>query len=324
MSGEEEIITDGARANMQGAFQTPEILQALGNRFDTLQGRSSGYVEKLPANVQNRIAYLKNLSKENSKIQSEFEKELLQLEQKYHVRHTVLFEKRKNVINGEYEPTKEEYKIEGEDNSALPPADDKIKGIPEFWLTVLKNVPPLSDQITEKDEPALKHLIDVEFSILEDLKGYKISFHFSENPFFTDSVLSKTYHVDYEHENEENNDYTEGSTINWKEGKDLTVKVEIKKQRHKSSNKVRTVKKSIPCDSFFNFFNSLPRPSEGEEVDDDVWEAFESEFELGDLLKEQVIPKAVKWFTGEAVEEFYNNQDDDEYDSEDEDDGLCS
>jgi len=39
--------------------------------------------------------------------------------------------------------------------------DARDTGIPEFWLTALRNHVGLSEQITDKDEQALAHLIDV-------------------------------------------------------------------------------------------------------------------------------------------------------------------
>ena len=36
-----------------------------------------------------------------------------------------------------------------------------VKGIPEFWLTVLQNTEPLANNIFECDLPILKHLVDI-------------------------------------------------------------------------------------------------------------------------------------------------------------------
>ena len=38
-------------------------------------------------------------------------------------------------------------------------------------------------------------------------------------------------------------------------GKDVTVKVIKKRQKHKSKGSVRTIEKKIKADSFFNFFD---------------------------------------------------------------------
>ena len=69
-----------------------------------------------------------------------------------------IYEKRSKIINGSYEPTEIETirtEEEKEDDPLLPdpPSDvEDVKGIPEFWLTCLKNSPPFQEIITEKDE----------------------------------------------------------------------------------------------------------------------------------------------------------------------------
>jgi len=49
-------------------------------------------------------------------------------------------------------------------------------------------------------------------------------------------------------------------TIEWTKGKNVTLKTIKKKQKHKGRGTVRTVTKTVPNDSFFNFFT----PPEGE------------------------------------------------------------
>lgn len=46
-------------------------------------------------------------------------------------------------------------------------------------------------------------------------------------------------------------------TIDWKKGKNVTVKTIKKKQKHKGRGTVRTITKQVPNDSFFNFFSPL-------------------------------------------------------------------
>jgi Nucleosome assembly protein (NAP) len=72
-------------------------------------------------------------------------------------------------------------------------------GIPQFWLTTLRNHSGLSDLITDRDEKALAYLRDVRFEHLDphsgDKKmGFKLFFEFDENPFFEGTALEKTYH----------------------------------------------------------------------------------------------------------------------------------
>lgn len=50
-------------------------------------------------------------------------------------------------------------------------------------------------------------------------------------------------------------------TIEWTKGKNVTLKTIKKKQKHKGRGTVRTVTKTVPNDSFFNFFT----PPEGKD-----------------------------------------------------------
>lgn len=43
-------------------------------------------------------------------------------------------------------------------------------------------------------------------------------------------------------------------TIDWVKGKNVTLKTIKKKQKHKGRGTVRVVTKTVPNDSFFNFF----------------------------------------------------------------------
>lgn len=54
----------------------------------------------------------------------------------------------------------------------------------------------------------------------------------------------------------------QGCEINWKKGKNVTVKTIKKKQKHKSRGSVRTVTKSVQADSFFNFFTPPTMPDD--------------------------------------------------------------
>merc|ERR1719225_2007875 len=53
-----------------------------------------------------------------------------------------------------------------------------------------------------------------------------------------------------------------GCTIDWKKGKNLTVKQVKKKQKHKNKGSVRTITKQVKADSFFNFFDPPAVPDD--------------------------------------------------------------
>ena len=182
-----------------------------------------------------------------------------------------MYERRQAIISGKALATPEEIAA-GEaqslkDDEAYIPLSKDVPpskvGIPEFWLTCLRNHLGLAELITERDAAALKHLIDVRIVHinLEDADpkeenadakqckhGYKIIFEFSPNDFFENTILEKSYYygqeVDYT--GEFVYDHSVGATIQWKDDKDLTKEFEIKKQRNKSA--------------FFFFFSTFPPP----------------------------------------------------------------
>lgn len=215
-------------------------------KLGTLVGRSSGYIESLPASVRRRVAGLKGIQKEHSKLEADFQEEVLQLEKKYFAKFTPLYQKRATIVNGAAEPTEEEVKVgetkDEDDDEEETPAEElnkdagtDVKGIPEFWLSAMKNQISLAEMITDRDEAALKHLTDIRMEYL-DKPGFRLIFEFEENEFFDNKTITKTYY--YQEENGYFGDFiydhAEGDKINWKQGKDLTVRIESKKQRNKS------------------------------------------------------------------------------------------
>lgn len=82
----------------------------------------------------------------------------------------------------------------------------------------------------------IEHINEEDPETKEQKLGYKILFEFSPNDFFENRILEKTYlygqEVDYT--GELVYDHATGTTIQWKEDKDLTKEFEIKKQRNKS------------------------------------------------------------------------------------------
>lgn len=213
------------------------------SKLSGLVGRSSGYVESLPAPVRKRVAGLKGIQKQHSELEAEFQKEVLELEKKYFKKFTPLYEKRAKIVNGMQEPTEEEVKAgDVEENSEAMEQDkgeetatEDVKGIPEFWLSSMKQQISLAEMITDRDEAALKHLSDIRMEYLEKT-GFRLIFEFADNEFFTNKIITKTYF--YQEERGYGGDFiydhAEGDKIDWKTGKDLTVRIESKKQRNKS------------------------------------------------------------------------------------------
>lgn len=244
----------------------PALVAMMQNKLGSLVGRSSGYIESLPASVRRRVAGLKGVQKEHSKLEAEFQEEVLQLEKKYFAKFTPLYQTRAKIVNGDSEPSEEQVKV-GEQQDEDDEDEDKpetelnkdegkdVKGIPEFWLSAMKNQISLAEMITDRDEAALKHLNDVRMEYL-DRPGFRLIFEFEENEFFTNKTITKTYF--YQEENGYGGDFiydhADGDKIDWKAGKDLTVRIESKKQRNKSE-----LHPFFKSDAFTNIFQTQNR-----------------------------------------------------------------
>merc|ERR1711872_524844 len=105
----------------------PALMQAVQNKLNGLVGKSSGYIESLPEPVKKRINYLKNIQVEYANIEGKFYQEIHALEVKYSELFKPLYDKRKAVVNGNYEPTEEEgtWVEPGEDDEDEEKGEDK-------------------------------------------------------------------------------------------------------------------------------------------------------------------------------------------------------
>merc|ERR1712055_172468 len=110
----------------------------------------------------------------------------------------------------------------------------------------------------------------------------------------SNSVLTKHYSMKCEPDKEDPFSFEgpeiykcEECKVNWKEGKNVTVK-QVKKKVKKGKDKGKTVTKEVQM-------------------------LLQQDFQIGHYLRERIIPRAVLFFTGEE-------QGDDEEESDDEDD----
>ena len=114
----------------------------------------------------------------------------------------------------------------------------------------------LNDIVVEKDRAILAYLIDVRLELHEHDNGYTLHFDFEPNSYFTNTTLTKKYHMSGNNVIEK----CEGCTINWTAGSDPTKMKKKKKQ--KKGGKKTNVTVTVKCDSFFNFFETLDAESE--------------------------------------------------------------
>lgn len=300
------------------------LVSALKSKLKSLAGEHSDVLETLSLDVRKRVEVLRDMQKQHDELEAKFFEERAALEAKYQKLYEPLYAKRYDIVNGVVE-------VEGvatEDvNAAATEVKDgestKEKGVPGFWLMAMKANEVLCEEIQERDEEALKFLKDIKWARLEEPKGFKLEFFFDSNPYFRNSVLTKIYHmID---DDEPILEKAIGTEIEWFPGKCLTQKV-LKKKPKKGSKNAKPITKTESCESFFNFFNPPQVPEDDEDIDEDAAEELqnlmEQDYDIGSTIRDKIIPHAVSWFTGEAV------QDDDypdlvgegEDDEEDEDD----
>jgi nucleosome assembly protein 1-like 1 len=243
-----------------------------------------------------------------------------------------------NIVKGTYEPTDAETKctFDGEetDEQAKKSSEEgaeKAVGIPEFWLQVFKNSEVVSELIKEQDEEVLKHLIDVRITMQNEgeQRGFTIEFEFTTNEYFTNTVLTKSYELRTGPDEQEPLSYegpeivkSKGCDIQWNKGKNVTLKMVKKRQKHKNRGTIRVVTKEIQTDSFFNFFTppTVPEGPDAELEDSEEMNLLAADFEIGHMLRDSIVPKAVLYYTGEVGDEDDGEFDEDEEDEDDDDD----
>ena len=162
--------------------------------------------------------------------------EILKVEQKYNKMRKPYFEKRNDII----------------------------KRIPNFWVTAFVNHPQISDILDEDEEDALHYMSKLEVEEFEDIKsGYRINFHFAENPFFENEVLTKEFHL-----GSSGDPASQNTPIKWKPDNDLSKK-------NKEKNGVsKGRKRYLDTKTFFSWFTDHTDPSAddvAELIKDDLW-----------------------------------------------------
>jgi nucleosome assembly protein 1-like 1 len=270
------------------------------------------------------VKALKEIDDKYLAIEREYEKEVQQIRKKYQEKQQPFLTERAGVL------------AKAEDDNEATTGTPALKG---FWCQALQNHPAFDQHIEEWDEPVLEYVKDITAVDLEDdaTKGFKLVFHFKENPYFSNEELWKEYHT------EEGSPYTGETTtkkivvseIKWKPGKDVTVEKVAKKVKGGGAKKAKQKAAKAteePRDSIFrHFFRNM---EQGMGIPDDVHLEFDeddvddedglvdmmmdNDYEIGEAIKDQIIPFAVRWYTGEAAPE--DDDDDDEDDEEEEDD----
>ena len=127
---------------------------------------------------------------------------------------------------------------------------------------------------------------------------------FAPNDFFTNETLTFSAIAD-----NDTNQTVEiiGTTIDWKEGEDPTKKKIKKTQKNKKTGEKRVIVKSIPCDSFFNLFESKKEPegihdrgeeSDADSEDDKIMQQLEEAHDISNDLYDLYTMDALEFYLG--------------------------
>ncbi|PNH07335.1 Nucleosome assembly protein [Tetrabaena socialis] len=256
--------------------------------------------EDLTVPQRRRVLAMKEVQKQYDVVQRLYQAELAQLQHQYNLKYAPLYDERRDIYSGKKA-------IEGKFD--LEDDGEPDEPIGDFWLNALSNHNKIGSFISERDSEVLRYLEDLRWEVLVgEERGFKLTFLFkADNPYFTNSVLEKVYVL--EAEDDVVPKHFTGTVISWKEGRNVTV--EEQKRRVKGAkgekSKPAFVVEQVPCDSFFTIFDPPAVPTEEnantmtEEELEEIEEALSNDFEIGFAIKDQVIPRAVQWFTGEIA-----------------------
>jgi len=276
------------------------------------------FVAGLPDGVRQNVLALQALQQEYQDVFLKYVEERTKIEQKYNEKNQPLYQRRSKIVSGEEEPTEDEIRA-GEEAAGNPSKVEEQDqptpeaGIPNFWLTAINNNEDLESSVQEWDKEPLKFLVDVRLTYCPDPHdGYELDFVFDaeKNTYFSNTVLKKKVKTKLDEDDGEDMLINlEGSKIDWleKDGKSQNVTVELKKKKQKSKKggQTRVVTKEEPRDSFFNFFSPPEGPGDDEdkaEEDLEDWnERAEEDYDRCEKFRTNLIPRAVHWYTGEAV-----------------------
>lgn len=174
-----------------------------------------------------------------------------------------------NEIDALNEKASEEIlKVEQKYNSLRKPFFQKrneiIQRIPSFWVTAIVNHPQISGILEEEEEECLQFMQKLEVEEFEDIKsGYRIHFHFEENPYFENKVLTKEFNLGSSGETP----VSMSTTIKWKPERDLTKMLPKKAMANRR-------KRGLEYRTFFDWFTDNNDPINddiAELIKDDLW-----------------------------------------------------
>lgn len=328
------------RVDFTGATEKCELV-ALLEEAQTAKAQAPAAEAKVDDEPEDEpvVKELKELDDQYLALEREFEAEERALRARFKERQNPLLKHRAQILADatEAEP--------GEGEGGTP-------GLQGFWCASLGNHPSFGrGDLQEWDVPALEYLKDITSTDIEDEDhlSFRLDFVFAENPFFEETVLSKTYTVREASpwNGEQDVKQIRSTKITWKSGQDVTVALTKKKVKGGGAKKAKAKEKAEPRISFFRTFldvnltqgevvpGSLEVLAEQmtqemaeesgqapEDLESESCAMFmmERDYGMGMSIKDSIIPYAVRFYTGEACPDDDDEGDDDDEDDDEEDD----
>jgi len=268
--------------------------------------------EGLPPYMKARVDKLKEIHQEREILMNEYLKERATLEAKYEQLSQPFYELRKEVVNGGKDTEIAAAAATAEESAAntTVSSEEDDTGIPQFWSCAIHQMPVTQGLVQENDLECLSSLRDIRCVSHDNGEGFRLEFEFGPNDFFENSLLTKTYEVpNLLLADEPILKNVEGCSIDWKAGKSLTHTTVTKQQRGtgKNAGQTRSVTKQIKKESFFHFFAPPKMPDNmataSEEQVVELEQAFDEDYDVAQAFRSHIVPKAVLWFAGDAMEQ---------------------
>lgn len=253
--------------------------------------KHSCFLSSLSPDVKANVDRLKNIQSDHDELKKMFYKERAKLEAKYQKMFQNLYDKRYDIVNGVVKANDFESAINQERITNRHVKAPEEKRVPNFWRHALVNHELVDAETTLLDGRALRYLKDVKWSRIDSPKGFTLEFFFNKNPFFKNTVLTKTY--EFLDEDETILYKAIGLKIEWYPENCLTQTQQPKKELKNFDIRRQQ------CESFFNFFDPLPIDKNAPE---EHIKQIRRDLYIGLTIRDEIIPRAVLWYVGEAAQ----------------------
>ncbi|KAJ7469990.1 nucleosome assembly protein [Mycena galericulata] len=278
----------------------------------------------LPGDLKRVIQGVRGVEVQISQIQCQYQKELYEVERKWHKKFQTAYDRRIALISGASPPTVNEINAgerrsgeQDEDYQKLPVHGGSTKAIAVngFWVQVLKN--NFDINMREPDERALASLTKIVVTYPQNSTSVEwvLEFHFAKNNFLKNSVLRLNYVYQDAVDSDGFLEYSHviGDTIQWKPNQNLIAARSANDDSDEDDEE---------CPSFFSLFSppaAITKPAQPGDDDDERATDLAEAFDIGLAIKNKTLTRATDYFIGDA-DDFFDDDDDNGFGSDADDD----